>query len=226
MPAAPAVPGAAYVPSTVAVSAVVAYSTTVLLKSLSAGFVQCSVTCALPVVAVRDVTVAGDVTSFHIAVYVVSAAGNVSGTAGFHALNASPVFAGVAGAVSSAPSLPVSVTSFVLPPQLPPSALNVSVTVFAFYFRFCRSVSSELHEASDTTAAAASAHIIFAMFFLVISVSSLTFTVYLVTLNFLAFFTLNLSALLTFTLHRIPHSDSSANEVLGVPLHGDNRIDR
>src|SRR5574344_1711450 len=97
--------------------------------------------------------------------------------------------------------------------------------VYVPAFRFCRSVSSELHEASDTTAAA-STHTIFAMFFLVISVSSLTFTVYLVTLNFLAFFTLNLSALLTFTLHRIPHSDSSANEVLGVPLHGDNRIDR
>src|SRR5574344_2694359 len=109
---APAVPVPSYVPSTVAGSAVVVYSPIVLLKSLSAGFVQCSVTCALPVVAVSDATAAG-ATSFHVAVYVVSAAGNVAGTAGFHALNVYPVFAGVAGAVSSAPSLPVSVISFV-----------------------------------------------------------------------------------------------------------------
>jgi hypothetical protein len=63
VPAAPAVPATSYVQSTVDGTAVVAYSTIALLKSLSAGFVQRNVTCALPLVAVRDVTSAGEVTS-------------------------------------------------------------------------------------------------------------------------------------------------------------------
>jgi hypothetical protein len=54
---------------------------------------------------------------------------------------------------------------------LPLVAVRDVTAAGAFSFKFCESVSSELHEASDTTAAA-SAHTIFAMFFLVILVFS------------------------------------------------------